>query len=566
MVVSSDLSKNRYSPLHGTFWNTVLNGRNRNRNPIGCDNELPAFATSTSKLQQQDFCEQPDPRWSVRKVGDWLQRQVRDADDLAIHSLRLCIECVVPVPLLSANADGLYPIFATDAFGIKGTSGLTQWIVDSGATSHCTSDISTFTTLSRDVPFNQIRVANGKSVKVAGVGDVLLHLVDSKDPERNIKLILKNVLYIPDIPVNLISTRALWNDGGIKSTFAGNCTLTFKNGGAVSFDTGKYGHYYCVAKTSTSNADPATPLNFGESLCAVCEPADAANAAAVLSTHPPTSDVVHARLGHCGPERAVEALRRSTGLPELPHYRKDLPAHCDGCRTGGARKTPLHGIPVPFRPKAFGDRIHSDLCGPFPTSITGKFEYILCFVDNFTGYSEIFFLQSKSSSEVKPHFERFVKKWKSKLPDGVVREWFTDNGGEFFSSDISDFCDEFVTKRGFTVPYRSPQNAQAERLWGILQRCMRIMLAHSGLPVTFWHYAAKQANELHNLLPRHSNLDHRSPHEMVYDTKPDFSFVRVWGCLAYCTILNEQDRATRVSPTAVKAVQLGRDDRRRDHG
>ena len=146
---------------------------------------------------------------------------------------------------------------------------------------------------------------------------------------------------------------------------------------------------------------------------------------------------------------------------------------------------------------------------------------------------------------------------------GVVREWFTDNGGEFFSSDISDFCDEFVTKRGFTVPYRSPQNAQAERLWGILQRCMRIMLAHSGLPVTFWHYAAKQANELHNLLPRHSNLDHRSPHEMVYDTKPDFSFVRVWGCLAYCTILNEQDRATRVSPTAVKAVQLGRDDRRR---
>ena len=89
------------------------------------------------------------------------------------------------------------------------------------------------------------------------------------------------------------------------------------------------------------------------------------------------------------------------------------------------------------------------------------------------------------------------------------------------------------------------------------------MLSHSGLPVTFWHYAAKQTNELHNLLPRHSNPDHKSPHEMVYDTKPDFSYVRVWGCIAYCTILNEKDRETRVSPTAVKAVQLGRVERRR---
>lgn len=40
--------------------------------------------------------------------------------------------------------------------------------------------------------------------------------------------------------------------------------------------------------------------------------------------------------------------------------------------------------------------------------------------------------------------------------------------------------------------------------------------------------------------------------------KPNFSYVRVCGCLAYCTvpILNDKDRNTHVSPTAVKAVQL----------
>ena len=221
-------------------------------------------------------------------------------------------------------------------------------------------------------------------------------------------------------------------------------------------------------------------------------------------------DVVHARLGHCGPARAEQALRHSIGLPQVSEYRKHIAEHCESCRIGGARRKPYHGIPSQHQPKCFGDRIHSDLCGPFPVSVTGKFEYILSFVDAATGYSEIFFLQSKHASEVKPHFERFVVKWKHKLSDGVVREWFTDNGGEFVSSEIQDFCDEFVGRRAFTVPYCSPQNAQAERLWGILQRSIRIMLAHSGMPLSFWHYAAQQANLLHNLLPKHSNPSHTS--------------------------------------------------------
>jgi hypothetical protein len=386
--------------------------------------------------------------------------------------------------------------------------------------------------LSQSVPFNKIRVANGKYAKVAGIGTVTLRIIDSQHHKRSITMHIKDVLYIPELPVNLISTRSLWNDSGISSTFTDCCTLTFKNQASVSFNTGNEGHYYCMATTiGASDKTASEPIDFGNSLCTVCEPS-------AFAAHPITSDVVHARLGHCGPERAVETLRNSIGLPELPHYRKELHEHCDGCRMGGARKTPLHGIPKQFQPTAFGDRIHSDLCGPFPISLTGKFEYILCFVDNATGYSDIALLQSKLSSEVKPHFERFVRKWKDKLPNGVVREWFTDNGGEFISADISDFCDEFVTKRGFTVPYRSPQNAQAERLWGILQRCMRIMLAHSGLPLSLWHYAAKQANELHNLLPRHSNPNHKSPHELVHGTEPDFSNIRVWGCLAYATILN----------------------------
>ena len=68
---------------------------------------------------------------------------------------------------------------------------------------------------------------------------------------------------------------------------------------------------------------------------------------------------------------------------------------------------------------------------------------------------------------------------------------------------------------------------------------------------------------LHNLLPKHTNPEHKSPYELVHGEKPDFSNMRVWGCLCYCTLRNESDRDSRVSHTGVKAVHLGRDEHRR---
>ena len=540
--------------MHGSWWSYVLGGRIADRNPF---NEVEPVA---AKYQHGNHCQvdMPNPRWSVGRFNTYLRDKCNDFEDNLIHSVRNCIACFTPVPSISTNSHGLCPIFHYDIFGIKGVPGYQQWIIDSGATSSCTNDLSLFSKFSYNAPFKRIRVANGKYAEVRGIGDVVIHVADSVSG-TTIKIKLRNVLYIPEVPVNLISTRSLWNDSKIASTFTDVCTLRFKNGTSITFDSGKDGHYYCVSKLPGSSPSPES-----SDLCTTCT-TDGIDASVYATADSPnlSADVVHARLGHCGPDRAVEALHRSIGLPDAPHYRKQLSKICEGCRLGGARKRPLHDIPEQHRPQAFGDRIHSDLCGPFPVSVSGNFKYILSFVDSATGYGEIYFLQSKLADEVKPHFQTFVNKWKYKLPDGVVREWFTDNGGEFTSHDISEFCDEFVTKRGFTMPYCSPQNAQAERLWGILQRSVRILLAHSGMPTSFWHYAAKHSMEIHNMLPRHSNRDHISPHEAVFGTMPDFSHIRVWGCVAYCTLRNEADRENRVSPTGVKAACLGRDHHRR---
>ena len=390
MVSPSNLRQGRYTPLRGDFWNKVLGGRISARNPFNDDSNTIELPIAPDKLQKSHHSQvdQPEPRWSLGKLSSWIGSRCSDAEDLAIWSMHQCISCL-PIPNISIDQHGLFPIFEHDIFGVEGVSGLSQWILDSGATSSCTNDLSLFTSLSDNVPFSKIRVANGKYAKVAGIGDIVLKIRNSS-ANKLVVLHLKNVLYIPEVPVNLISTRALWNDSQIETRFTDVCKLVFADGRTVSFDNGKHGHYYCIAEADGNKYDepPSVPRNF---VCNICDDNGDENGEHALAI---SADVVHARLGHCGPARAEQALRQSIGLPQVPEYRKHIAEHCEGCRIGGARRKPYHGIPSQHQPKCFGDRIHSDLCGPFPVSVTGKFEYILSFVDAATGYSEIFFLQS----------------------------------------------------------------------------------------------------------------------------------------------------------------------------
>ena len=69
------------------------------------------------------------------------------------------------------------------------------------------------------------------------------------------------------------------------------------------------------------------------------------------------------------------------------------------------------------------------------------------------------------------------------------------------NSLLDDFCDEFAIKRSFSVPYAPPQNAHAERMWGILLKGVRTCLAESNVPDRFWTYAMSHIALCHNCLP-----------------------------------------------------------------
>ena len=310
-------------------------------------------------------------------------------------------------------------------------------VVDSGATIHCIKDRSLFTHLDTSQHVH-VRVADNKMVTSQGVGTCAVKLKSASDGAMH-TILLHNCIYVPDFQENLISTRRLWLDNRI-STHMGD-TSYFK-----CYHT-KSRYYF-----SNDNTHMLTP------------------AARRVSTQ--DINLIHARFNHCGEHRLKKMFDVTRGLGDK--YTPHDPHTCPACIEGGHKKKSFAKRRSHIY-SYFGERISSDLCGPFPKSVDG-FTYALCFVDAYSNYCALYLLKSKSSVEVKAAFNDFLDDHKDHLSHGQPVTWHTDNGGEFMSKNVDEFCQEFAVHRSFSVPYAPPQNPQAERMWGLLLRPVRIML------------------------------------------------------------------------------------------
>lgn len=411
-----------------------------------------------------------------------------------------------------------------DAFrafsALSGTKNGYTDILDSGASRHFCNDVNRFDKGSLITANSKayVRTANGARVRIRAYGTMTLRMADIHGTIREIKLM--NVAFVPEFGHTLISVRRLWRDNGIKTKFGDKCVLKSLEG--HKFVVHEQDNLYSVASYNATDGIDA--------------------------------NILHARMGHCGIEKLKLLAGRSTGL-DLPHDLKF--DECEACRKGGARRHPFHASDQSVR-RGFGDKISSDLVDPGIVSVDG-FRYAICFVDAATRYLAVYYLKTKSASEVLEALKRFEREHRAYLPDGHVKRWHMDNGGEFESDDIRAFCDEMAIRRTFSVPYAPPQNGQAERIWGILLRRMRTFhAAFDGTPDNLWTYSMRQSAWLHNTLPSKVLDGKISPYQAVTGRTPSLSMVRVMFCKVFY-LLPDTDRPNKIAPRAVEAIHLGTD-------
>ena len=162
------------------------------------------------------------------------------------------------------------------------------------------------------------------------------------------------------------------------------------------------------------------------------------------------------------------------------------------------------------------------------------FEYLMTFYDHASGFIDVRFLMDKQPSSALAGLKSFVSDYSQELRlAGGLTQWHTDNGEEFTSNNIEEFCVELCSRRTTTTPYHPEQNYGAERANGIILRQVRIILAAGNLHDELWPFAAKYIAMVHRCLPSAPLNYQMSAFEFIYHKQPCLDIFHVFGCMSW---------------------------------
>ncbi|CAI7750808.1 unnamed protein product, partial [Closterium sp. NIES-54] len=264
----------------------------------------------------------------------------------------------------------------------------------------------------------------------------------------------------------------------------------------------------------------------------------------------------HHRLGHPSLPRLLGMASRVlvSGLPRsLPHLPPGPAPTCVPCVEGRQRAAP-HSSEFPPT-EAPLQTLLMDVWGPARVRGKGHECYFLLVVDDYSRYTTVFPLRSKSDViEVLVDWIRAARLQlrESFGSDFPVLRLHSDRGGEFSSARLGAFCRAQGIRQTFTLPASPQQNGIAERRIGMVMDVARTSMIHAAAPHFLWPFAAQYAAHQLNLQLRVS-LPATSPTLRWTGKVGDASAFRVWGSRAFVRDLS----ADKLSPRAAPCVFLG---------
>nr|XP_009788648.1 PREDICTED: uncharacterized protein LOC104236429 [Nicotiana sylvestris] len=113
----------------------------------------------------------------------------------------------------------------------------------------------------------------------------------------------------------------------------------------------------------------------------------------------------------------------------------------------------------------------------------------------------------------------------------------SDNGLEFTSHEASSFYQSKGIIHQNTCLYTPQQNDVVERKHKYLLETARALMFQSKLPTRYWEECVMTATYLIKRLPT-TYLNNKCPFELLYQKKPNYSYLRSFGCLCYPTVPN----------------------------
>lgn len=78
--------------------------------------------------------------------------------------------------------------------------------------------------------------------------------------------------------------------------------------------------------------------------------------------------------------------------------RESEPVVCESCEWAKTTRKAIVKVKEGETCKAVGEEVHSDLWGPAPVEILGKKRYYISFTDDYSRYSNVYFLATKDEA------------------------------------------------------------------------------------------------------------------------------------------------------------------------
>ena len=399
-----------------------------------------------------------------------------------------------------------------------------DWIVDSGCSNHMTGDMSKLVNITKYNGDRVIVTADNTQLPIAHVGKT--HLPQKFGHEE---FQLQNVYHVPGMKKNLLSVPQL--------TSAGNYVLFSPE------DVKVYRELKVIGK----------PFIEGPKMKAIYV-MSAEEAYVEKTRRSDTGDLWHARLGHVNYSKLKIMMQKSMlkGLPQLEINHEIV---CAGCQYGKAHQLPYKDSK--FKAKEPLELVHSDLLGKIKQPSTRGYQYLITFIDDFSRYVWVYFLKHKDEALEK--FKEFKTTVERELGK-KIKCLRTDNGGEYTSIEFNNYLKELNIRRQLTCAKTPQQNGVAERKNRHLAEICRSLLHAKNVDTRFWAECMKTTVYVTNRLPQ-PRLDFLSPFQKLYDVKPTVNYFRVFGCVCYVFIADE-DRS-KFDKKAIRCIFVGYDEQKK---
>nr|GFA44301.1 hypothetical protein [Tanacetum cinerariifolium] len=321
-----------------------------------------------------------------------------------------------------------------------------DWWYDSGATTHVCNNRDLFKTFKKSEDGHEVMMGDKHTSKVIGSGNVEIQFTSRK------KLTLMNVLHVPNIRKNLVSSFKLCKNG-VKAVIESDKVILSKAnvfiGKAYAFN----GMFKLNINKITSSAY-FPDCNFISNFSIECS----------------AFNLWHNYLGHINYKTMKDMLKQS-----IISYNGEHKDKCKICVEAKLKRKPFPKVDRQFE---ILELVHYDICELNGQLTRGGNRYFITFVDDCSRYTYVYLLKSKDQAfETFKFYKAEVENQKGKKIQ-ILR---SDSGGEHFSTEFSSYYESQGLIHQRTAPYKPQQNGVAKRKNKVLEDMINTMLISANL-------------------------------------------------------------------------------------